>query len=80
MQTLFDKYKEAPVAYAEDVLGLKLYDYQKEILRMFSFGKRVAYFQGGRCSGKFLLQNVINSYQKNIQGSNYNDNNLHNNG
>src|SRR5512139_1099789 len=53
------KYKPDPVGFAEDVLGLKLLDWQKTFLKAAAAGKRRISVRAGHGVGKSLVCSVV---------------------
>lgn len=59
-----NKYKDNPVAFCEEVLGIKLYEYQKQILNALHNSDTRSYYYGERWSGKKFLLDMQIEYVK----------------
>lgn len=60
-----DKYKNDSVAYAEEVLGFKLYGFQKEMLRTIYEGLyegKLFYVQYSKLHGKRMTMDAMKQY------------------
>lgn len=56
-------YRNNPIAYMEEVLGIELLPWQKEMLIAFSKKKSVVMYGGARSNNKLAFRMAIESYQ-----------------